>query len=46
MLAGRAALHVLIQAGDVVQAADNAVLSWFAELRTQSLTDAARSPTC
>jgi hypothetical protein len=42
MLLVGVALHVLIQAGDVVQAADDAVLSWFAELRTQSLTDAAK----
>ena len=37
-----AGLSVLIATTDVVQAADQAVLSWFAEARTSALTDAAK----
>jgi tRNA A-37 threonylcarbamoyl transferase component Bud32 len=36
-----AALDLLIRTTDVVEAADQAVLSWFAEARTPTLTDAA-----
>jgi len=37
-----AGLSVLIATTDVVQAADQAVLSWFAEARSPALTDAAK----
>ena len=37
-----AGLNLLIRTTDVVQAADRAVLSWFAEARTPALTDAAK----
>jgi tRNA A-37 threonylcarbamoyl transferase component Bud32 len=37
-----AALNLLIRTTDVVEAADQAVLSWFAEARTAALTDAAK----
>jgi hypothetical protein len=36
------ALNLLIRTTDVVVAADQAVLSWFAEARTAALTDAAK----
>jgi tRNA A-37 threonylcarbamoyl transferase component Bud32 len=37
-----AALNLLIRTTDVVETADQAVLSWFAEARTAALTDAAK----
>src|SRR6266508_6141743 len=37
-----AGLNLLIRTTDAVQAADQAVLSWFAEARTPPLTDAAK----
>jgi tRNA A-37 threonylcarbamoyl transferase component Bud32 len=37
-----AALNLLIRTTDVVETADQAVLSWFAEARTPALTDAAK----